>query len=190
MKTAGIAARGRPVPGLRSLRSLRPGTGRTPLFRGRKTTPKGDISELEKRGHLCFGLTHHRLHHRGFLDGSRQGVCRTSVSPASLPRTFVFFWLWMMTSALLLHCLVALLAERPKALRFGQAQDAPILAILLQPTRAILVNNGLSLLGDRLDEGIVRPEPANVAVLAGPPVPAGRSQPDLVATPDAIRNHF
>lgn len=95
-----------------------------------------------------------------------------------------------MTSALLLHCLVALLAERPKALRFGQAQDAPILAILLQPTRAILVNNGLSLLGDRLDEGIVRSEPANVAVLAGPPVPAGRSQPDLVATPDAIRNHF
>ena len=61
MKTAGIAARGRPVPGLRSLRSLRPGTGRTPLFRGRKTTPKGDISELEKRGHLCFGLTVPRI---------------------------------------------------------------------------------------------------------------------------------
>ena len=57
MRTVGIAACGRPVPGLRSLRSLRPGTGRNQSRKGKPATLKGDISELEKRGHLCFGLT-------------------------------------------------------------------------------------------------------------------------------------
>ena len=62
MRREGIAVRRRPVPGLGSLRSLRPGTGPasrpgTDPLQGNLTNPKGDISELEKRGHLCFGLT-------------------------------------------------------------------------------------------------------------------------------------
>ena len=63
LRPNGIAPRRRPFPGLGSLRSLRPGTGpgSRPSIHSTEenfTTQKGDISELEKRGHLCFGLTH------------------------------------------------------------------------------------------------------------------------------------
>ena len=63
MRRNGIAPRRRPVPGLGSLRSLRPGTGPgshpvTHSTQGNLKHSKGDISKLEKRGHLYFALTH------------------------------------------------------------------------------------------------------------------------------------
>ena len=65
MRAAGTGAVARPVPVLRSLRSLCTGTGRTQGLHSILNRPKDDISELEKTRHLCFGLTHPPPEYRG-----------------------------------------------------------------------------------------------------------------------------